>query len=73
MAYSPEATAVFDEWKGNEKLVHRGAKMCLALIGRKELVDRREVAENHDLLGPIVEHMGFLAKLTRNICNIYFC
>ena len=68
--YSPEATAVFDEWKASEKLCHRGSKMCLALIGRKELVDRREVSENHDLLAPIVEHVGFLAKPKGNMCNI---
>ena len=75
MAYSPAATAVFDEWKTNEVLCHRAAKMCLAMIGKRENVDRREVNENYHLLGPVVEHMGFLAYFnsTRNSnhCSLF--
>lgn len=64
-AYSAEATAVFNEWKTHEKLCHGASKMCLAMIGRKDLVDRREVAENYDLLAPIVQHMGPLVGIYR--------
>ena len=54
MAYSSEATAVFNQWKLNEDLCHRACRMCLAQIGKKKLVDRQEVAKNYGLLSPVV-------------------
>ena len=72
MAYCAAATAVFDEWKSNEVLCHRAAKMCLAMIGTKELVDRREVNENYALLAPVVEHVGFLAYFNSTRCSNQF-
>ena len=65
MVYSSEATAVFDQWKQNEDLCHRASRMCLAQIGKKELVDRREVAEDYELLSPVVEHIGSWAKIEK--------
>ena len=61
-AYSPAAVSVVEEWKANERLVTNGAKCCIAIIGRKDQLNRSEVAENFDLLQPIIRHIGFLNK-----------
>lgn len=60
MAYSSEAIAVYDDWRQSDKLCHRAASMCVAQIGKKEDIDRREVAENCEILMPIIKHIGFL-------------
>ena len=59
-AYSQAAVEVFEEWKASDQMCHTGAKMYLASIGRKDSVDRGEVAENLFLLAPVLRHMGFL-------------
>lgn len=61
--YSELATLVFDEWKKSELLVQHGSRCYLAQIGRKDGVNRAEVAANHDLLAPVLRHIGFLFEI----------
>lgn len=61
--YSELATLVFDEWKKSELLVQHGSRCYLAQIGRKDGVNRAEVAPNHDLLAPVLRHIGFLFEI----------
>ena len=61
--YSEVATLVFDEWRKSELLVQHGSRCYLAQIGRKDGVNRAEVAANHDLLAPVLRHIGFLFEI----------
>lgn len=71
-AYSQAAVDVFEEWKATDHLCHMGAKMYLASIGRKDNVDRAEIAENHLLLAPVLAHMGFLICEVKGLCTFLF-
>lgn len=66
-AYSQAALNVFEDWKANEKLVQQGAKCTLARIGRKDQLNRAEVAENSDLLTPVIRHIGYLFENTSGL------
>lgn len=66
MAYSAVAVSVFEEWKANESLCQNAAKACLAQIGKKDNLNRAEVSHNHEVLAPVVRHIGYLIYLVQS-------
>lgn len=53
---------VIKEWMGLEALVERAAKGQIAIAQGKKLT-RDTVADNHEVLGPLISHYGILACL----------
>lgn len=72
MAYSPQALGIFDEWKKDDALVSRGASGILAVCGRKGSLNRQEVAENYNLLAPIITYLGFSVQLFSNVFKLLY-
>lgn len=72
MAYSAVAVKIFEEWKANESLCHNAAKACLTQIGKKENLNRAEVSHNHEILAPVIHHIGYLIYLIQFFIFPYF-
>ena len=49
-------------WEGIEWVVQAAQRGGLATISPKLEITRRDVVNNADLLGPLIEHMGVLAN-----------
>ena len=53
---------VIKEWMGLEALVERATKGQIAVVNGKQL-SRDTVADNYELLGPLISHYGILDYL----------
>ena len=62
---------VVKAWKANDKLVLLGAGGIMARVSNNTELDREELSSNHEILAPIIQHMGSLAKDMINLTNCF--
>lgn len=62
MAPADSIAAVVGEWKANDKLIKQASTAIMAVVGKKSDITRREVVANHEILQPIVKHLGFQSQ-----------
>ena len=54
---------VVSGWKANDKLVLLGAGGIMVRVGNNKELDREDLSSNHEVLAPVIQHMGSLAKI----------
>ena len=69
MAPAESIAAVVGEWKANDKLVKQASTAVMAVVGKRSELSRKEVCANHEILIPVVKHLG-VPTLTYNY-NIF--
>ena len=75
MAALDPITLVVEGWKSNVTLCKQASTGVMAIVGKNQEINRREVVANAAVIEPIVVHMGILVgylinilKLAQNIC-----
>ena len=58
MAPADSIAALVGQWKSNDKLVKQAATGVMAVVGKRNELSRKEVCANHEILIPVVEHLG---------------
>ena len=62
MAPADSIAAVVGEWKANDKLIKQASTAIMAVVGKKSEITRKEVVANHEILQPVVKHLGFQSQ-----------